>query len=197
MPTITIGTNIGGVSRSKQITRTGSTFTHPETLVAGKTGTLSTRTDDDTGVLTLGSSHGITDANVVDVYWTGGMRKRMSVTAYDATTITVNAGTGDNFPTESTAIVAGKRATIAFAAVGANVEMLVASCDYRACIDFVTSVPASIKAVELTADEPWIWIADWGTDNPVTGSTIAGIEYSAGTASGGTLNVEAVYDATP
>ncbi len=66
-------------------------------------GSLSTRTDDDTGVVTVISDsndgHGITTASTVDVYWQSGQRIGMSVSAVTNKAVTVDGGDGDALPT--------------------------------------------------------------------------------------------------
>ncbi len=60
--------------------------------------TLSTRTDADSGILTVASGHGVTVNDALDVFWTAGKVHAMSVTAQDATTITIDGGSGDALP---------------------------------------------------------------------------------------------------
>jgi hypothetical protein len=70
-------------------------------------GTLMTRTDDDTGVLTLSAMHGVMDGNTVDVYWgEDGEFSRLGMTVGTVATndVPVDGGTGDNLPTVSTAV---------------------------------------------------------------------------------------------
>jgi hypothetical protein len=69
------------------------------------TGTLTTRTDDDEGVVTLQTGHTIVSSGaLVDLYWAGGSRHGMSATK-DVNAITLAAGgTGDVLPAEDTAI---------------------------------------------------------------------------------------------
>lgn len=68
-------------------------------LVAAQTGTLTTRTDDDTGVATLSTGHGITTGMVVDVYWSGGVRYGMDATV-SVNAVTVDGGAGDVLPSQ-------------------------------------------------------------------------------------------------
>lgn len=79
-------------------------------------GTLSTRTDGDTGVCTLSSGHLITVSDTVSVWWSGGDRKGMTVTAVNGSLVTVDAGTGDNLPATSSAVDVGPdpTATVGF-----------------------------------------------------------------------------------
>lgn len=70
---------------------------------AQNVGTLTTRTDDDTGVATLTTGHSITTGMVVDVYWSGGVRFGMDATV-SGNDVTIDGGDGDNLPAQSTAI---------------------------------------------------------------------------------------------
>ena len=89
----------GGISVQESVTRSGdSTVAAQIALPAGKSGTLTTRTDDNTGVVTVASGHGITDSDTVDVYWSTGRRYGVDVTATDSTTISIDLGAGDNLP---------------------------------------------------------------------------------------------------
>lgn len=199
MPTaqITSTLTIGGVTKSATISRTADAMVqHEITLTAGDAGTLTTRTDNDTGVITLGA-HTITDADTVDVYWDGGVRYGMTVTAYDGTTITVDSGAGDNLPTEDDAVVVGVRQTVNSDFDGDNAQLVALVSTYRAHAAFIDSGSATLKAVELpTSDEPWYWAADNGHTNPLTGNAVDTIEVSSGSTSGGTLYIWALYDST-
>lgn len=77
----------------------------------GDSGTLTTRTDNDTGVITIPAvgtpavNHGFALNDVVTVTGGGATRSGMSVTAFTATTITVDGGTGDALPAAGTAMI--------------------------------------------------------------------------------------------
>jgi hypothetical protein len=64
---------------------------------------LTTRTNESSGVITAGTGHTIAanNADVVDVYWTGGRRFGMTTEVNDLA-ITVNGGSGDNLPALNT-----------------------------------------------------------------------------------------------
>jgi len=79
-------------------------------------GTLSRRIDDDTGGVVLpnvaaidGQSigHGITVAHTVSVWWSGGERHSMTVSAVSGTAVSIDGGAGDNLPTLGTAVDIG------------------------------------------------------------------------------------------
>ncbi len=69
-------------------------------------GTLTTRTNASSGVLTLPNLHGIVVGQVLDLSWGTNLRREMTVTASNATTITVSGGLGTDLPNASTAIQA-------------------------------------------------------------------------------------------
>ena len=79
-----------------------------QTLAAAIAGVLSTRTDNDTGIITVASGHGITAADTVIVTWDAGgtrtYRYNVDVTAVSATTISIDVGAGTNLPIATTAV---------------------------------------------------------------------------------------------
>src|SRR4051794_3009647 len=108
MPKATYGLSLsaGGVVIQETVTRDGD---HPNSfevdLPAAKSGPLSTRTDADTGIATLGTGHGILTLDTVDLYWDGGSRFDVDVTAVGGTTVSLNGGTGDALPGLNSTIV--------------------------------------------------------------------------------------------
>ncbi len=71
-------------------------------------GSLTTRTDRDTGIITVtDSDHGITDSDTVFVWWVGGVKRTMSVSTVSGNLITVDAGSGQNLPVVGTAVEIG------------------------------------------------------------------------------------------
>lgn len=68
-------------------------------------GALTTRTDDDTGVITVvGGNRGLTTSDTVDVYWAAGSRTGMSITNVAGADITVDGGSGDVLPSGGSAV---------------------------------------------------------------------------------------------
>lgn len=67
----------------------------------GKRGTLTLRTNDTVGELTMEASHGIATGNTIYLYWaTGGGGKRLAVTVgtVSGNVVPISGGTGDNLP---------------------------------------------------------------------------------------------------
>lgn len=185
--TLTLGGTIGGISFGGTVTRTSSgTVTEEFTLAVGKAGTLSTRTDADTGIVTVESGHGITDAMTVGLYWSGGCRRGMDVTATDATTISINIGAGDDLPIATTAVVICFETTVNVDFVG-NEALAAAVQGSRRCqVSWQLADGTEVVGVELGAageqNEWWAWalLETGGTANPFAAVTIGKVLASCG-----------------
>lgn len=187
--------SVGGMDISGKVVRSAEgAIAQDVALAAGKEGTLTTRTDDDTGIITLGAEHGVTTDDTVDVYWSGGLRQGMDVTATDGTTITVDVGAGDVLPAQDTAVVVGVQATVDLDVVGDNVQMLAVSLDKRGHTDFQQAGGTSIKAIEVAAGEAYNWAADLGVTNPLASETVGKVMASCGEASAAKLKIGVLYD---
>jgi hypothetical protein len=147
-------------------------------------------------VLTLGANHGITSAMLVAVFWSGGQRLDMTVTAYDATTITVTAasGVGTAFPANTTVITvcpATSRNDIAFAAAG--LQMISMGCDPISGVTFSVAAnlldggSASLLAPVAIGGECYSWAYGTGPANPITG-TVASVNCYNGATQAVVLN---------
>lgn len=81
-----------------------------KSIPAAKEGDLTTRTDDDTGSLTMDPGHGITTAAKLDLYWTdpttGAQMSRVNMTVGTVATnvVPIDGGSGDVLPAAATAI---------------------------------------------------------------------------------------------
>jgi len=181
--TILKNTSIAGIAIASSITRTADGQIAVETtLPVGQAGTLSTRTDDDTGVATLSGGHGIETADVVDVYWAGGVRYGMDATVA-TNDVTVNLGAGDNLPTQDTALVVTKQVTIATEFDGDDVKAIAMVSTKRTHVNFRDSGQVSLAAVELVANADWSWYSDLEIANPLTGNAVEDIKVSNGDSS--------------
>jgi hypothetical protein len=194
--TIHIVAQVGDVTIDQTIERDyEGTRGDQGTLPVGQAGTLSTRTDDDTGVATLSTGHGIITGDDVDVFWDEGSRYGMGATV-DGNAVTLEAGNGDVFPTEDTAIVVTKRKPIALAFDGDNLKMLVIGCkEVRCRISLESSAGADLLSRDLPAGEPWFWAADMGVTNPLAGVDVASFQAAnADSATAGTVKIGAKID---
>lgn len=106
-------------------------------LTQGLAGTLTTRTDDNTGVITS-AAHGLATSDFVSVFWTDGsgvekFRANMDITSTTTDTITVDLGQGDVLPAATTAVIVGKVASrvVDWDGTAAGLIGFVASCGSR------------------------------------------------------------------
>lgn len=199
-----------GSSIQASVTRTGDGgIVADVTLPAGKAGTLSTRTDDNTGTATLSVSHGILDGMIVDVYWTSGVRYGMTVGTVSGTSVPLDGGAGDNLPAQSTAIVVTPQVQVNLAIDGDELAYLAACLQYAAAttprghMHFQDADSDSIAAVELSNAADTLnalsdWDIDGGASNIFTGDPITKVMCSNGNSSlAATLYFRGVQDATP
>lgn len=166
-------------------------------------GTLTTRTDNDTGVATLNVSHTIvTSGALVDVYWTGGVRYGMTATKSGAE-VTIDGGSGDNLPTQSTAVILCAQTEFEMNFDGDNA--LVIGVIYSnpsdtgalGSVDFQDTSSGSVEQVDLvhyTANGGVkkgtnVWNISGGDTNVFSGNRITKFFASHDSTSAGTLYV--------
>lgn len=191
--------SVGGLSIQGAVVRQGDAqighSSDPE-LPAAKAGALTTRSDEDTGVITTDEAHGLTDSDVVDVFWEGGVRYGMAITGYTDTTITVDGGAGDDLPLgEDPAVTVAVPVEVDLDFAGDNVRLLAAGSTRRGHVCFMSDVPAVLLAVELPANEVWAWADDQGIDNPLEGEQVDHLLVSNGDSAGtATMKVGVALD---
>ena len=191
--TIKLGTIV--VNKSVERTEDG-TITSTPTLAGGSAGSLTTRTDDDTGIATLAAGHGLAPGNDVNVFWAGGVRFGMNVSAVNGDDVTVDLGAGAVLPAQATALVVTKRTEINVDFAGDTMAMLLAQCEQRAHIEFLDDGDVSLAAKELTGGNAWTWTSDDGGANPLAGDAVGKAKVSIGTVDPATFNLGILYDNT-
>jgi len=201
MPVGSVGItiSIAGISIQSAVSRMAEgQISHEVQLPAGKAGTLTTRTSDTVGEATLGDGHGIQTGDVVDVYWTGGVRYGVTVGAVAGNAVPLtDSGDGDVYPAQDTALVASKQVTINTDFDGDDAEMFAAHCTKRAHVNFLDAGQASLEPVELAANEVWWWASSVGPTNPLTGNAVDEVRVSNGTTDAATFKLGILYDSTP
>src|SRR6185369_12276008 len=157
--------SVAGLSMSEIRTISGEGGLAPleVSVPAGKAGTLTTRTDNDTGTATLGAGHGILTGDRVDVYWIGGHRYGMTVGTVAGTSVPLDLGAGDNLPTAATAIVVCKANNYPFAFTGNNLDAIAlaatgsgagpATDTKQVQFTFVDAADAFLKSIIVTAGQ--------------------------------------------
>jgi hypothetical protein len=207
MPNATYNVNLqaAGSSVQKSIVRTGDSQSAWEvSLPKAQAGNLSTRTDNTSGTITADSgSHGIATADVVDVYWSGGMRYGVTVGTVSGTSIPISGGSGDNLPVATTTLTVVKQVDIVAAIDGDNLQIIGISLEVpgtstaKGHVDMQDSGSSTIAELDLTINEPLTYDIAGGVTNPFTGNPIAEIKASNGdSANDATLKILALSDST-
>lgn len=77
------------------------------------TGTLTVRSDNTSGMVTLVSGHGVVTGQTVDVFFAGGMRAGVTAGTVDGNNVPFSAGTGDNLPAQDATVTVEHYKTVA------------------------------------------------------------------------------------
>lgn len=210
--TVTYGVSVsgGGLSIQSSIPRSGSAaISMSETLAAAKTGTLSTRTDNTSGTLTMSSGHGITTGAKIDLYWDGGVRYGVTVGTVSTNSVPISSGAGDNLPLVTTAITAVIESTANVYIDGTNarilaIELRTSDRSLRTAghVAFYDVSDALVAELDLKANIPQVYDIEGGANNPFEngGDPITYAKISQGGSSTTEvyqLQIIGVYDATP
>jgi len=206
MPTANYSQSIsgGGVTIAKSVSRAGDHMnTYEITLPVAVAGSLTTRTDDNTGVVTA-SGHGLATSDVVDVYWSGGVRYGMDATV-SGDEVTVDGGAGDVLPSAATAVTIVEQVIVNTQIDGDAIALLAILAEYPdpsstgdAHVDFQDSGDATIEEIDLVANVPQAHDIYAGATNVFTGNPITHCHASNGSATEiCTLKIISVEDSTP
>jgi len=155
-------------------------------MPAAKAGELTTRTDADTGVVTLSEGHGITTGMFCDVFWDGGLRYNMEAAVSDEE-VTLDGGGGDNLPDEDTEVTVCEHSVKDIGFDPDTMTLLFVKADKRAAVVFVDEDDNVLLALDLvpnsTAERPgMLWHNVSGLDQPMTGARCAAVWISNGDA---------------
>lgn len=192
---------IGGRTYSQDISVTSDNKggTSPN-IAAAAVGTLTTRTDNDTGTITAASgSHGVTTGSLIDVYWDGGSRRHLLVGTVSGTSIPFGAsGTsaGDNLPVADTALTFMMENSENHVIDGDDITAIgVYSPSYPGTVVFREAAGAEGFAVELDAGKAYVWTSESGLTNPLAGLSIETITLThAGSAGASDVYVDWLKD---
>jgi len=211
MPSITHAQTISGGSvtiQTQPVVRTSSgPIALEDTLSVAKTGALTTRTDDNTGTLTMAEGHGFTDGQILDVYWSGGVQRNVVVGTVATNSVPIDSGVGDNLPADETAITAVVQKSINLAIDGDNTKILAVVLETidktlrtAANVQFRDSAADIIAEIDPVTNVPQVWDIEGGSGNPFPGDPITNLkasQASTSTSETWTLKIVGVQDASP
>lgn len=178
---IGIGVILGGeqLAENRQVTGKQANVRRVS-VAAAKIGTLTVRTDNDTGTATLVTGHGITTGARVDVYWSGGSRRGMTVGTVATNDVPIDGGSGDNLPVITTALKVAIAQEELFAFSGDSIVALMVQSPQQGRATFVLASGSTTEELYrvLQAGSLYHWFTGNGDTNPVAGDTITKVFFS-------------------
>jgi hypothetical protein len=171
---------------------------------AAKAGDLTTRTDNETGTLTMDSGHGITTGAVIDLFWTNtdgskGMRREITVGTVSSNSVPIgadNSGSGDNLPPLNTEITAMVPVEEVMPSPAANSYVFFgcsAPCPAHISVQDADSVLLT-KVFPKATGGAYQWNSQNGETNPMAGETATKLKLSHGEISAQTIQVLFLFD---
>lgn len=150
-------------------------------VAAAKTGNLTTRTDNDTGVLTMDGSHGITTGARLDLYWGTGKRVGMTVGTVAGAAVPIDGGVGDNLPADESEITAMVPLEVPAVFDGDSAKAIVAmGLAAQGTIILAGADDATDLQVDLVSGLSYVWYLASGAANPIVGDDITQLFVSHG-----------------
>jgi hypothetical protein len=172
---ITKNFSLGGKSFAENRTKTAGAIAAQidKTVAAAKTGTLTTRTDDNTGEITGQASHGVTTGDRLDVYWSTGHRRGMTVGTVASLAIPIDGGSGDNLPADETPVTMMVPEEVKFDIDGDDMIALLTSSQRRGLFVFTGADDAEDYYVYFpNAAMADAWYEEMATTNPIASDAV-------------------------
>ena len=199
--TLRLTGSIAGVGVDAALTRTASGIVPGQSvsLAAGKAGSLSTRTDDNDGVLTLAADHGITDGKVISIFWTAADGRpafayRAIVGTVSGASVPFTGAAGTALPAASTAIVASVEIELDVDFDRDSLVVFEAHSDQIVGMNFETAVDASVGSAVRAAGEPLVYVAGAGFTLPITGDPVDALRLANGSTVASSFRMAGLYD---
>lgn len=154
-----------GLTITQPITRVADGGTPREvTVPIGYAGTLTTRTDANTGTITLAGGHAIASSDNVDIYWSGGVQYDVTVGTVTVNSMPFDLGIGDDLPLAATAVVVAKRVQVNADLDGDNLKLLAIKQHFTQSneaaashVDFQDTAGDEIAELDLAANVPQVY----------------------------------------
>jgi hypothetical protein len=189
---ITIGVSGAGGNISQQFSRTADGgILRNVAIPAAKAGQLTTRTDNDTGTLTMGAGHGITTGQIVDIYWNvggvPGRRYGVTVGTVSGNSVPIDLGSGDNLPANNSAVTVSPQITVVIDIDGDNLALVSFKQHYddnsvsgASHLDLLDASNAQVVSggLDLNANEVRLFDIFGGATNVFTGNIITKLKAS-------------------
>jgi len=146
----------------------------------------------------MATGHGIITGDVIDLFWDGGNRRGILVGTVATNSVPIgadNAGTGDNLPTNLTAITAFVRLEEEFLVTGDNIQAIGAKMSRKGAVVFADAADVELFAIvdpfDAASGGGYQWYTGNGITNPLAGEAVAKVFFSNGDSAG--TNTALVY----
>jgi hypothetical protein len=187
--------SVDGKSFSQQQNvQSNSSIRREVPVAAAKTGTLTTRTDNTTGTLTMAAGHGFTTGVKIDIYWpdptTGEQKHRRNVVVGTVATnsVPISGGSGDNLPVATTPITAMMPTVVDARFDGDDMVIRAITANAPALVVFTADDDVEDDHVLVTAVGQVVeWYEGNGVTNPLAGQTETRAHVSHGDSTGSKL----------
>lgn len=176
---INVGAGIIGKQfrKNRTVTAAGHVVKDP-TLAAAFNGSLSTRSSNTAGTLTMADGHGITTGARIDIYWSGGAAYGATVGTVSVDSVPFTGAAGTNLPVQGTVITAIVPTKEAFDAPHATLQALIAGCVVPAYAVFLDSGDAVVAAEYISATQDYLWDVGGLGSNPFGSTDVASVYLS-------------------
>ncbi|MGD8453659.1 MAG: hypothetical protein PVJ57_17745 [Phycisphaerae bacterium] len=192
--TLQLTGHIAGIGLGGEAKRTADAHLGLDpTLPAAKSGTLSTRTSDTAGTLTLSTGHGFAEGDVVDIYWTGGCCYGAEVGVVVGNDVPFTGAAGDVLPPESATITVQEQQVHNIDFVGDLAVAIAAHCSQKSQLLFWAN-SSVVLAIPLAAGEPWFWLDGQTAANPLASETITHVTITQGGTEAAMFRAGVLYD---
>ena len=192
---ITRNTQVAGLSfPESRAVSANFAILHDALIAGGAAATLTVRTDNTSGSITASTGHGITTAQVVDLYWVGGQRRGVIVGTVATNVIPFSGGLGDVLPAAAFAVVVSPRTQLPASVIGNNIAYFSMYATNRGTLTFTGS--DSVEDVAYVIDDGGVidWRANAGVANPLAAQTNAYVYASHGQTSAKSMKVAILFN---
>jgi hypothetical protein len=155
----------------------GAVLDPPAKIPAAKAGgSITTRTDNDTCIVTMPGGHGIITGDRIDVYWdiggVKGSRRGMAATVA-VNAVTLDLGAGDNLPANLSPVILAIAQPFDLDLTGSNLTGVCVYTEKRGSVVFAQNDGTLIYGKHLLRDgKVWGWDKEDGETNPLAGGAI-------------------------
>lgn len=174
----------GDTYQQNVVTSTDGEITQKPSVPAAKTGALTTRTDANTGTLTMDTGHGITTGAKLSIFWNGGSRSNVTVGTVATNSVPFDLGSGDDLPDDETPITAMVPVERTFAVAGDDIVALGSHSPVSGWVEYLDGSDAVLLGEQILPNlgggKVWMeGVTHTGT-NPLAGDTVAKVRFSHG-----------------